>query len=300
MGYDNTMSQTTPPQEPLNNVALESAIFGLRMALTSEEATQARQHFLQVLANSNLAVATTHPVATGPDGSIPPNTDINMVVAVNAEGTSGVPAFTTLAALRATLPQVEHGIFMTGVQLAGILAGSPHGLFVDGPELHAEVSNAEMQAIVQQAQLFMQAQQQAMDRNERLETTLAELGRADTEANREAVSAAFVQEFARVPIAGERDKEAECIVLSMGDPNQPPAPGGPPELELLTVNGALPCFTSAEAMGAWDKEGRQAVVLPGSIIAQLAQQAQVETLVINPDSPGSRALRVELDRVVVS
>ena len=294
------MSQTTPPQEPLNNVALESAIFGLRMALTPEEATQARQHFLQVLTNSTLAVATTHPVPTAPDGSIPPNTDINMVVATNADGVSGVPAFTTLAALRATLPQTEHGIFMTGVQLSGILAPSPHSLFVDGPELHAEVSTEEMQAIVQQAQLFMQAQQQAMERNERLEATLAELGRADTEANREAVAAAFVQEFARVPIAGEGDKDAECIVLSMGDPNQPPAPGGPPELELLTMEGALPCFTSAETMGAWDTAGRQAVVLPGSVIAQLAAQAQIEALNINPGSPDSRALRIEQDRVVVA
>ena len=294
------MSQTTPPQEPLNNVALESAIFGLRMALTPEEETQARQHFLQVFADSTLAVATTHPVPTAPDGSIPPDTDINMVVAVNAEGTSGVPAFTTLAALRATLPQVENGVFMSGVQLSGILGPSPHTLFIDGPELHAEVSNAEMLAVVQQAQLFVQAQQQAMERNERLEAMLAELGRSDTEANREAVAAAFVQEFARVPIAGEQDKDAECIVLSMGDPNQPPAPGGPPEMELLTVDGALPCFTSATTMGAWDKAGRQAVVLPGSIIAQLAQQAQVETLLVNPESPHSRALRLEQDRVVVA
>ena len=294
------MSQTTPPQEPLNNVALESAIFGLRMALTPEEATQARQHFLQVLANSTLAVATTHPVPTAPDGSIPPNTDINMVVAVNAEGVSGVPAFTTLGALRATLPQVEHGIFMTGMQLAGILAPSPHRLFVDGLEMHAEVTTEEMQALVRQAQLFMQAQQAAMERNERLEVMLAELSREDTEANREAMATAFVQEFARVPIAGEGDKDAECIILSMGDPNQPPAPGGPPQLELLTENGALPCFTSAETMAAWDKANRQAVVLPGSVIAQLAQQAQVETILINPQSPNSRTLHIEQDRVVVA
>lgn len=294
------MSQITPPQEPLNNVALESAIFGLRMALSPEEATQARQHFLQVFANSTLAVATTHPVPTAPDGSIPPNTDINMVVAVNAESVSGVPAFTTLASLRGTLPQIEHGIFMTGVQLAGILAPSQHRLFVDGPELHAEVTTEEMQAIVQQTQLFMQAQQKAMERNERLEATLAELSRADTESNREAVAAAFVQEFARVPIAGEGDKDTECIVLSMGDPNQPPASGGPPELELLTVDGALPCFTSAEAMETWDKAERQAVVLPGAVIAQLAQQAQMETLVVNPGSPDSRSLRIEQDRVVVA
>ncbi len=294
------MSQPVPPQEPLNNVALESAIFGLRMALTPEESVQARQHFLQTLVNSTLAVATTHPVATAPDGGIPPNTDINMVVARNADGVDGVPCFTTLAALRGTLPQVENGIFMTGLQIAGVLAASNYLLFVDGPELHAEVTQEEMRGIVDQAQLFMQAQQQAMERNERLEAMLAALDRDDTEANREAVANAFVQEFARVPIAGAGDKDAECIVLSMGDPAQPPAPGGPPELELLTVDGALPCFTSAEALGAWDTAGRQAVVLPGAIIAQLAAQASVGTLLVNPAGPNTRSLRLEQDRVVVA
>ncbi len=294
------MSQPDPPQEPLNNVALESAIFGLRMALTPEEAVQARQHFLQTLVNSTLAVATTHPVATAPDGSIPPNTDINMVVARNADGVDGVPAFTTLAALRGTLPQVENGIFMTGLQLAGVLSASNHLLFVDGPELHAEVTREEMQNIVDQAQLFMQAQQQAMERNERLEVLLAALDRDDTGAAREDVATAFVQEFARVPLAGAGDKDAECIVLSMGDPAQPPASGGPPELELLTQGGALPCFTSAEALSAWDAADRQAVVLPGAIIAQLAPQAGLETLLVHPAGPNTRALRLDQGRVIVA
>jgi hypothetical protein len=294
------MSQSDPPQEPLNNVALESAIFGLRMALTPEESIQARQHFLQTLVNSTLAVATTHPVPTAPDGGIPPDTDINMVVARNADGVEGVPCFTTLTALRGTLPQVENGIFMTGIQLAGILASSNYLLFVDGPELHAEVTTAEMQNIVSQAQLFMQAQQKAMERNERLEAMLSALDREDTDSNREAVTTAFVQEFARVPIAGPGDKETECIVLSMGDPAQPPASGGPPELELLTLDGALPCFTSAEAFTAWDSSERQAVVLPGAIIAQLAAQASVEMLVVNPAGPNKRTLRLEQDRVVVA
>ena len=290
--------QQDPAEEPLRNINLESAILGLKMALTDEEAAESRRRFLDILRDSTLAVPTITPVATAPDGTIEPGADIQLIIATNPEGVSGVPAFTQLGILRATLPQLEHGMFLSGTQLCGILAGSEHRLFVDGPDLHAEVSPEEMQALAQTAQLMAQMQQQAAGRNERLEAALAALHQTDITENRAAVVQSFLEEFSRVPVAADVDEDAECVVLSTGAPEN--TPETPQELELLTEDDALLCFTSENAMRVWDTAGRTAVVLPGPIIAQLAAQAEVMQLLINKGSVDQRLLQISGDRLDVA
>ena len=277
-------------EEPLKNIALESSILGLRMALTDEEADEARAKFLDLLRESILAVPTMNPVPTAPDGSIAPGADIQLIIATNPEGVSGVPTFTQLGILRAALPGLEHGMFLSGAQIGGILGGSEHLLFVDGPDVHAEVSPEEMQRMAQTAQMMAQMQQQASGRNERLEAALAALGREDTSENRDTTVRAFLEEFSRIPIAGDSDEDAECVVLSTGAAAD--TPETPQELELLTQDDALLCFTSEDAMRVWDDAGRSAVVLPGPVIAQLAAQAEVHTLLVNKGSETQRAFRV--------
>jgi|GEM_PF-1096175 len=290
--------QQDPSQEPLRNINLESAILGLKMALTDEESAEARTEFLNTLRDSTLAVPTITPVATAPDGSIEPGADIQLIIATNHEGLSGVPAFTQLGILRATLPQLEHGMFLSGAQLCGILGASEHRLFVDGPDVHAEVTPAEMTAIAQTAQMMANMQQQASGSNERLELALAALHQSDITENRAAVVQSFLEEFSRVPIAGEIDEDAECIVLTTGAAED--TPETPAELELLTQDDALLCFTSEEKMRVWDTAGRNAVVLPGPIIAQLSAQAEVTQLLINKGSADQRLLKIDGDRLDVA
>lgn len=290
--------QQDPAEEPLKNINLESAILGLRMALTDEEGAEARTRFLDILRDSILAVPTITPVATAADGTIEPGADIQLIIATNPEGISGIPAFTQLGILRATLPQLEHGMFLTGAQLCGILGSSEHRLFVDGPDVHAEVSPEEMQSLAQTAQMMAQMQQQASGQNERLEAALAALHQTDITENRAAVVQSFLQEFSRVPIAGDVDEDAECIVLSTGAAEN--TPETPQELELLTQEDALLCFTSEAAMRAWDQAGRSAVVLPGPVIAQLAAQAEVFQLFINKGSVDQRLLQISGDRLDVA
>ena len=290
--------QQDPAEEPLKNINLESAILGLKMALTDEEGVEARSRFLDILRDSTLAVPTITPVATLPDGSIEPGADIQLIIATNPEGVSGVPAFTQLGILRTTLPQLEHGMFLSGTQLCGILASSEHRLFVDGPDLHAEVSPEEMQAVAQTGQMMGQMQQQAAGRNERLEAALVALHQTDITENRALVVQSFLEEFSRIPIAGDSDEDAECVVLSTGAAEN--TPETPQELELLTEDNALLCFTSEDAMRIWDTAGRNAVVLPGPIIAQLAAQAEVMQLLINKGSVDQRLLQIEGDRLDVA
>ena len=290
--------QQDPTQEPLRNINLESAILGLKMALTDEEGAEARGRFLDILRDSTLAVPTITPVATAPDGSIEPGADIQLIIATNPEGVSGVPAFTQLGILRATLPQLEHGMFLSGAQLCGILAASEHRLFVDGPDVHAEITPEEMTAIAQTAQMMTQMQQQASGSNERLELALAALHDDDITEHRAAVVQSFLEEFSRVPIAADIDEDAECIVLSTGA--EVDTPETPQELELLTQDDALLCFTSEAKMKVWDDAGRNAVVLPGPIIAQLAAQAEVTQLLINKGSADQRLLKIDGDRLDVA
>ena len=289
--------QQDPTEEPLKNVPLESAILGLRMALTDEEADEARRLFLDLLRDSVLAVPTMSAVPTNPDGSIAPDADIQLIIATNPEGVSGVPAFTQLGILRAALPQLENGMFLSGAQLGGILAGSEHLLFVDGPDLHAEVAPEELGMMAQTAQMMAQMQQQAAGSNERLEAALAGLHREDTPENRGAVIQAFLEEFSRIPVAADTDEDAECVVLSTGAPVD--TPETPQELELLTEDDALLCFTSEVAMRVWDTAGRSAVVLPGPVIAQLSVQAGVNTLVLNKGHETQRSLKLSENLIEV-
>lgn len=284
-------------EEPLKNINLESAILGLKMTLTSEEETEARRRFLDILRESVLAVPTMSAVATQADGSILPGADISLLIVTSDEGISGVPTFTQLGFLRAVLPQMEHGMFLSGSQLGGILSGTDHKLFVDGPDIHAEVEAEELQMMVQAAQIMEQMQQQAAGSNERLETALGALSREDTTDHRDAVMKAFLEEFSRVPIAGDQDEDADCIVLSTGAVEN--TPETPQELEMLTQDDALLCFTSEDAMRLWDPSGRTSVVLPGPVIAQVAAQAEVNTLLINKGSADQRVLRIADGRVEV-
>jgi hypothetical protein len=290
--------QQDPAEEPLKNIPLESAILGLRMALTEEEGAEARRRFLDLLRDSILAVPTMNPVPTAPDGSIEPGADIQLIIATNIEGVSGIPAFTQLGVLRAALPQLEHGMFLSGAQLGGILGGSENMLFVDGPDLHAEVAPQELQAMAQTAQMMAQMQQQASGGNERLEVALTALHSEDKPENRAAVVQAFLEEFSRIPVAADADENAECVVLSTGAPED--TPETPQELELLTEDDALLCFTGEEAMRVWDTVGRNAVVLPGPVIAQLAAQAGVTTLFLNKGSETQKSLKIVGDRLDVA
>ena len=71
-------------------------------------------------------------------------------------------------------------------------------------------------------------------------------------------------------------------------------------MELLTEDDALLCFTGEAAMRAWDTAGRNAVVLPGPVIAQLAAQAEVSILILNKGSETQRALKIVGDRLEVA
>lgn len=291
-------NQAEQQPEPLNNVELESAILGLRMALTPEEEQEARESFLNLLGPSMLAVPTVNPVPTGPDGAILPNADITFIVAQTHEGRSGVPAFTTLGGLRAAMPQAQNGVFLSGAQLGAILGSSPHFLFVDGPDMHAEVTQEELQGLAAAAQQAVEAQQAAAQHNEPLEEALAQLASDDSEETREATSIAFLNGFCRIPVAGEPDRDTPVVVLRMGNPEQPETVQ---EIPLITRDEALVCFTSEDVMKGWDTDPpHNAIALPGGMIAQLVAQTGVPKIVVNPGTENSRSLKIDQTRLVVA
>lgn len=285
----------TPPdqlqEEPLKNADLEGKIVGLRMVLTPEEGAEARGKFLEALRTSPLAVPTMTPVPTGPDGSVVPGAEINLLVVTTQEGVSGVPAFTTLGQLRAALAQVENGMFLTGGDLGNILGGSGHKLFVDSPDGHVEVESEELQQMAFITQQQVAIDQQRAQHNESLEEALAALAGNDSEATRADVVRAFLGGFCRYPLLTDAEGDAECLMLA----EQSPAPGVPtPEIAVLTQDGALLAFTGEDAMRAWDPapSERSAVILPGQGIGEWATQAEVRTILVNPGSPNTRALQV--------
>lgn len=291
----------TPPdqlqEEPLKNADLEGKMIGLRMALTPEEGAEARAKFLEALRVSPLAVPTVAPVPTAPDGSLLPNAQINLLIATTAEGVSGVPAFTTLGQLRATLPQVENGMFLNGGDLGNILGSSGHKLFVDSLDAHVEVEPAELQQMAFVTHQQVQIAQQAAEHNQPLEDALQILDQQDAESAHGQIVAAFLNGFCRYPLAGDKDEDAECLVLAQENPDLN-APAS--EMPLLTQDGALIAFTSEESMRAWDTENRTAVSLPGQMIVPLATQAEVHKIVLNPKSPSECILQVTDGQVSVT
>jgi len=290
-------NQPEQQPEPLNNVNLESAILGLKMALTPEEEQETREEFLKTLSESMLAVPTVNQVPTGPDGAILPNADITFIVAQTHDGKSGVPAFTALGGLRAAMPQAQNGVFLSGAQLGAILGNSPHYLFVDGPDMHAEVSQEELRGIAAKAQAVVDEQQAAAQHNVALEEALTALNADDTDATREATTAAFLNGFCRIPVAGEADRDTPVVILRMGNPEQPETVQ---EIPLITRDESLLCFTSEEAMKAWDdEEPHNAIALPGGMIAQLVAQTGVPSFRINPGSDTSKALKIDENRLVI-
>ncbi len=291
------MSQNDPTGEPLSNVALESALLGLRMALTPEEAQENRARFLDTLRLSTLAVPTLRPVAVGPDGAVLPGSEISLLVVTAPDGTNGVPAFTTLGALRAALPQSENGMFLTGGDLGNILGSSPHTLFVHGPDADAAVATPELQQMAFVTHQMALAEQQFARGNEPLEQALRALQAEPTAAAGEAVIRAFLGGFCRYPVAGPEDEEADCVVLSQESAAGNPVPQ---ELSLLTLNGALPCFTGEDAQQRWDTQSRSAVPLPGQMVVPLAMQAEVAAILVNPGSPDACALQIADGHLVVS
>jgi len=289
---------STPPmpeEEPLKNVELESAILGLRMALTPEEETEARQEFLKQLSLSTIVVPTTNPVQLAPDGSIAPGTDITFVVVENKDGVTGVPGFTALKVLRSTLPNVNNGLFLNGAQIAGMVAASPHVLFVDGPDMHAEIDRDELASVVESAQKIATAQQAAAQRNELLETALSAMASNDSDTARETTTAAFLNGFCRIPVAGDSDKGAQCIVMRAGNPQDTNAQ----EIPLMTEENELLCFTSDEAMRKWQDVDRNSVALPGPMIVDMISKTGIGRLIVNRGTESARSFRVEQTRLTV-
>jgi hypothetical protein len=218
------------------------------------------------------------------------------LVLETTEGASGVPVFTTLAGLRATVPNVQNGIFMTGAQLSGMLVSSPHKLFVDGPDLHAEVDQSEMQTIIDSAQKIMEEQQKSAQHNINLEKALQDLNEDDHAATREATTLAFLQGFCRVPIAAETDEDVQCVVMTFGNPQQPDQQQN---VELITEDNYIVCFTSEPNMQSWDPRPRNAMVLPGPAIAQMVAQTGLAGIIVNPKHETTKKFRVESDKIVL-
>jgi hypothetical protein len=287
----------TLPDEPLKNIELESAVLGLRMTLTPEEEIQARSKFLEMLRVSSLAVPTLTPVPLGPDGAVLPNAEINLLVVNTQEGVTGVPAFTTLAGLRAALPDVENGMLLTGADLGNILGSSGHKLFVDGPDLHAEVESEELQQLAFITHQFVAQQQQDAQHNQRLEDALAAYEQTSNREYAEAVVQAFLQGHCRYPIAGEGDANTEALVIS-----RDAEAGGPaiPEIALLTLDGALISFTSEETLRSWDQTPRNSILLDGPMVAQLSAQAELEQIRLNPGSVTARTLTISQGQLQLS
>lgn len=284
------MNPPSAPQEPLNNVELESAILAMKMALTPEEEAETRQKFLELLSVSMLVIPTVNPVKTNPDGSIAEKADITFVVVENQEKVSGIPAFTSLGFMRASLPNVNNGLFLNGAQLAGIVGPSPHKLFVDGPDIHAEVEKDELATLDQTAKQAMAAQQAAANRNEPLEKALAELASSDTPEAREAVKAAFQDGFCRMPVARDPSEAEQCLVIRSGNPQDPSTQQ---QIPLMTQNGELLCFSSDEEMRKWKDVDRQAIALPGPMICDMVVQSGIGKLRINLASADARSVQLE-------
>lgn len=291
------MNLPNPPQEPLNNVDLESTIVGLRMTLTPEEESEARERFLEKLRTSPLAVPTLQPVPTGPDGAIVPNAPINLLIVTTADGLTGVPAFTTLGGLRAAIPNVENGMFLTGADLGNILGASEHKLFVTSPDMNVEVEVAELQKLALVTQQEIAINQQRVQHNDVLEQALAALNDNDSGVNQEAVIQAFLGGFCQYPVLSEADGDAEALVLSQ---ENPPDGSTPQELAILTIDGALPAFTGGDALKTWGKGAGTAIALPGGMVAQLATQAEVTTILLNPGSDHEQVLTVSQGQVALA
>lgn len=287
-----------PPEnaeEPLNNSELESAILGLRMTLTEEEASEARQKLLAMLPQCMLAVPTTQPVKTTPEGQIAPDAEISFVVLESKEGVNGIAAFTNFTFMKSVLPQSEHGVFLNGVQIASMVSNSPYPLFLDGPDVHAELSTEELKGIVDSFNEMMQRQQAAMEHNKTLEDALTALKADETEETKEATAKAFLEGFCRVPLPNENEKDAKVVLLRVGDQNNPQQQQ---EIPLLTADESLLCFTSEEAMGQWSQEERQAVALPGPMIADLVARTGVSGVTINSGNATEKLMKVEKDRLM--
>jgi len=289
------MSLPPAQEEPLKNIELESTMFGINMALTPEEELEARQKFLDCLAVSKIVLPTVNPVETQPDGSIKPGADITFVVVETNDGSSGVPAFTTLGGLKSALPKANNGLFLNGAQAAAIISQSPHYLFVDGPDMHVQVEPAELSNMAQRMQQLMAAQQAEADRNEALEVALKDWLAEDSEATREVVVQAFLGGYCRIPVAGERDVDAKVVMIRSG-----PDENTAQQIPLLTIDGHLLCFTSEGAMNAWQQEPRNAVALPGAMIAELVAKTGVPAIAINADSTPSGVLHFDQNRLVVA
>ena len=290
------MNESNDIEEPLNNVELESAALGIKMALDEEEEQEARAHFINVLRDSHLAIPTATPTPTNPDGSLVPGADIQFIVVQDAEGTSGVPSFTALLGLKSSLPQLEHGVFLNGAQLGGILGNSELVLFVDGPGIHVSVSNDELRSMAASAQQSMEAHQAAAQHNEGLETALAIKHNGGGSEADEQIVQSFLEGFARIPVATTQDPDKPSLLLTMGN-NE----GGEEaqQIPLLVSDGALLCFSGDRPIHEWNSEEHPAISLPGAMIAQMAAQAGVPKIQVNPASADTVTIEVGKDRLVV-
>ena len=290
------MNEQAEFEEPLNNVDLESSILGLKMVFNEEEEAEARKRFLDIVRDSPLAVPTAQPAPTNPDGSLIPGSDIQLIVVQDANEVSGVPAFTTLTGLRMSLPQLPNGMFLTGAQLGNILAGSNLKVFIDGPGLHAELETEELAFLAQSAQQIAERQQAAAERNEPLELALRSFSQNDAPETREQITQTFLEGFTRIPVVTQQDGDSPSLILTMGSGN--PEDGGQ-TIPLLVEEGSLMCFTSEDTLSAWGESERQALTLPGGMVAQMTAQAGIMNIRINAGSESEATLEVAPDRIHV-
>jgi len=282
-------------KEPLNNVALESAMMGVRMSLTEEEEEEARAEFLTILKGSQLAIPTGNPVKVGPDGQLLPGADIQLIVAEHQDGTQCIRTFTSLTILRAALPELQHGLVLFAWQVAGMVASSPHALIVEGPDVHTIVYQDELNAIVAEVQEQQQKQQQAVEHNEALEAALLKLTEQDNEESRQEIERAFVTGFCRIPVLTEADGQQPHLVLTTGTGPD----GGQQSIPLRTHDGGLLCFTSEETLAKWDEAERPMMVLPGGAIVEVSSKSGLTKICVNEGSPNARVFGLAEGRLLI-
>jgi hypothetical protein len=272
-------------EEPLKNIDLESSIMGIRMALSDEEKDEAREEFLKLFKTSQLAVPTGKPPQIAPDGRI---MDLQLILSDPSEGEPAIRVFTTLTDLRVKLPGLQHGIVLPAWQIAGIAAGSPHELRVEGPHALTIITRDELTEILAELQRQAQESQKGLERNERLEAAIEKLHQGGGDEVREEVAAAFLDGFCRLPVIIEADGQVpHCVVTGQAGPNQPQQ-----SIALKTHDGALLCFTSEAALNRWDARERPMMVLPGRAIVEVSQKSSLHKIRVDEGGPGAQTIQV--------
>jgi hypothetical protein len=139
-------------------------------------------------------------------------------------------------------------------------------------------------------------QEGSAKQNLRLETALEALvARPNDSAARQEAVAAFMAGFCLIPIAAAADADAECVVLiAEGTPG-----AAQQEVELLTDNGAMLCFSSYEALRIWDTEKRAALPMEGKMLVQLCTEAEGDAIRLNSGLPTETTFSVNDNQLAI-